>query len=302
MASKWIWRTVKRSLGILFQVGISALLLITFLSLTGALIIAANALLEPLDLVPDFLKIPPPFFELKLGGEHIPSLLSTISIGAGILIAILTFIRDRFRIQRERIEAESKVLLQISSSGMDEVIELLRDRNNNRITWIQAARVLLKSLSLGETIKAPEYRAAYRAYAERTRSELYRILSLYDATTGLRKPLPPQFFYGIENWDEDMSLDDATIEASKNSGFTASEVKIDHNLPVTGLKEIDPKSVIAIYDFLKFPTDYDDPLQDVEPWKEDWADSYGHDQGAQRYVAHKKGTSAHRGVLYKNEP
>jgi hypothetical protein len=100
----------------------------------------------------------------------VASLLSSIAISSGVLIAILTFARDRERLAREREENRSKILLDQAIDGIDEVLELLKDKNNNRVIWVRAARVLLDATSLGKQIKAPEYIKAYRLYEDKMRN------------------------------------------------------------------------------------------------------------------------------------
>jgi len=122
-------------------------------------------------------------------------LLTAIVASSGVLVALLAFSRDREKLAREREENRSKILLEQAKAGLDEVIELLQDQNNNRVIWVRAARVLLEATALGRGIKAPEYSKAYRLYEDKTRSELYRTLSTYNEVTQERAPLPPQFFY-----------------------------------------------------------------------------------------------------------
>ncbi len=229
----------------------------------------------------------------------VASIFSSIAVCSGVIIAILAFTRDRERLAREREENRSKILLDQSKYGLDEVLELLKDKNNNRDIWVRAARVLLNATSLGKQIIAPDYIKAYRLYEDKMRSELYRALTLYNEDTQEREPLPPQFFYGIREWRRNISLDDAAIEASAK--VCVGDVTIDQVIQESSLRQLEPKSVVAIFDFLEYPNDYIDPLKSVQLWIEDWESSFGPSQGAKRYVAHAKTTSAIDGDLFKNE-
>jgi hypothetical protein len=224
------------------------------------------------------------------------SLLSTIAVSSGVLVAILTFSRERRKQEVEHQRHMSEVFLAQVKDGFNDTIDLISDQNNNRATWVRAARTLLKSVDLKNQIISEEYKVAYELEEERARNELYTVLSLIDEKSGERKPLPPAFFYGINDWRTCNSLDDAAIKAS--SSAVAYSVTIDEVLPQPRLKPLSVKSVIAIFDFIEYPKIYNDPLKLVGDWDDNWADSYGIDQGARRYVAHTKQKVAVGGKLH----
>ncbi|MCC2617353.1 hypothetical protein LJ739_13965 [Aestuariibacter halophilus] len=132
---------------------------------------------------------------------------------------------------------------------------------------------------------------------ERLRTELYRALSVKADNYCNRQPLPPQFFYGIEAWETEESLDEVAIISSNK--IEAHCVVIGKNLPEPELRHLSQKSVIAIYNFLKFSENYDDPLPKVVDWEGDWQDSHGTEQGAKRFFAHKNCHYVVDGILHK---
>lgn len=223
-------------------------------------------------------------------------LLPGIAISAGVLIAALTFLREKARADLESSRHTSEVLLKNASEGFRTVVELLSDQNNSRITWLRAARTLLQARKMGEKINSEEYRIAYKLQEERTRNELYMVLTLSDEQTMARQPLPPQFFYGIDDWRSCATLDEAALQASDSA--TAYRVTIDSVPPRPGLRPIATKSVVAIFEFIEYPKDYDDPLDVVVDWDTNWDRSLGIDQGARRYVAHAKQKIAVGGKLH----
>lgn len=227
------------------------------------------------------------------------SLLPTVAISAGVLIAIVTFLRERKKQEVERQRHMSEVFLAQVKEGFDTVIKLLSDLNNNRVTWIRAARTLLKSVALKDKILAEEYKVAYELAEERTRNELYSMLSLTDQKSGERLPLPAQFFYGIDDWRECKTLDEAAIKASSDA--KAYSVTLDEVPPLAHSKPLSEKSVIAIFDFVEYPKTYDDPLKAVGDWDDNWDTSFGIDQGARRYIAHNKQKIAIGGKLHDRE-
>lgn len=222
--------------------------------------------------------------------------LSTITVSSGVLIAILTFSRERRKIEVEQCRNRSRIFLERASLGFDSAAQLLSTRRNDRIVWIRAARTLLCAIRMRDQIEDPDYRYAYDLEAERTRNGLYDSLTIEDTETGERSPLPPQFFYGIPDWRECKSLDEAAIRAS--GSVEAYGVSIDEIAPQPTLKPIAVKSVIAIYNFIDYPKDYDDPLQHEDDWNDHWGDSFGVNQGARRYVAHTKSKMAFGGKLH----
>lgn len=225
------------------------------------------------------------------------SLIPSIAISSGVLIAILTFARERQKVEIEHQRHKSKVMLERASTALDTSIKLLRDKNNSRMIWVRAARMIRTAIDLRSEIRDPDYLRAYDLEIERARNELYDALTVESPETSERKPLPPQFFYGIPDWnDSTKTLDEAAIKASEE--VEVYTVSIDEIPPQGGLKPLSPRSVIAIYDFLEYPKVYQDPLDHVADWHEYWADSFGPDQGARRYVAHTKQKFAVGGKLH----
>jgi hypothetical protein len=225
------------------------------------------------------------------------ALLPGIAVSAGVLIAALTFVRERGKAEIEQRRHVSEVLLAQASEGFKTAIALLSDQNNSRVIWVRAARTLLQAKQLGRQINSEEYKIAYKLQEERARNDLYKILTLPDAKSNGRQPLPPQFFYGIDDWRTCQTLDDAAIRASENA--VAYSVTIDSVPPQPHLRPLSVRSVVAIFSFVEYPKNYDDPLNDVPDWDENWDKSlFDIDQGARRYAAHKKQKMAVDGKLY----
>ncbi len=223
--------------------------------------------------------------------------LPAIAISSGVLIASITYLRDKTYQATDRKRKSDEIYLKLARDSFDEVYELLKDKNNDRISWVRASRLLLQTLALKNDIKTSDILKAFIIAEERLRTELYRSLSVKSSRHSNRQPLPPQFFYGIEDWETENSLDEAAIKASDK--IKAHRVVIDNNIPESNLKPLSKKTVIAIYDFLKFPEDYDDPLPEVNNWTDNWEDTHGSDQGAKRYVAHISENYVVNGKLHK---
>lgn len=173
-------------------------------------------------------------------------MLPGIAVSTGVLIAAIIFVRERRKAEFERQRHVSEILLARVRDGLQTTIELLSDQNNDRMVWIRAARTLRRAMELKEQIKSEEYQVAYKLEEERARNHLNMILTVRDATTKTRSPLPPQFFYGIDDWKTTKTLDGAAISASPK--IEAYSVTIDSVPPQPTLRPLSAKSVIAIFE------------------------------------------------------
>jgi len=168
---------------------------------------------------------------------------------------------------------------------------VLSDMNNDRATWINASRTLLKTLELKERIITEEYQVAYELEEERARNELHESLCIKDGSTGEREPLPPQFFYGITDWETRQSLDKVAKKVSPKP--IVSEYSIDTVDPTPKKERLCVESVVAIFKFMEYPKDYNDPLDGVKVWDESPRGYFArNDQGARKYVLHRQEESS----------
>ena len=79
-----------------------------------------------------------------------------------------------------------------------------------------------------------------------------------------------------------------------SSQIKGGSVSIDHNCDEPHSTPLSANSVVAVYDFLEYPEDYDDPLKKVKVWDEGWELSHGVCQGAKRFVSHVTSASTHK--------
>jgi hypothetical protein len=226
---------------------------------------------------------------------HKLNLVPAISISAGVLIAIVTFFRDRQR-------NISKVFLERAIVSFEDVVKILSGHNNNRVDWVHAARTLLNAQEIGAQIKFPEYKKAYQLEVNRTRADLHRVLETEDPKTGYPSPLPPAFFYGSENWKEQWKNNTKqgvlAIKVSQEIGAYEAEI---HKLPPPcDLSSLSDKSIVTIYDFLLYPKGFPDLVRKVKVWDYPWHSPFHIErQGAQRYIGFNKKYKAVGKKLYK---
>ena len=105
----------------------------------------------------------------------------------------------------------------------------------------------------------------------RIRNDLYLALTIgWNPHTGNRKPLPAHFFFGLPDWREDaaneVSLDEVAKKACSAYGREAYTVDINKVPPEPQLYPLAEKSVMAIFDYLEYPEDFVETLDDVEDW------------------------------------
>jgi hypothetical protein len=227
------------------------------------------------------------------------STLPAIAISSGVLIASITYLRDKASQVTEGKRKSDEINLMLAKDGFDETYELLKDLNNNRATWVRAARILYNSIDLKNEIDLPQYKKAFSHAEERLRNQLYRVLQTEpnDPTLSDKVSLPAQFFFGVDNWkDSDLSVDDAAISAK--SPIKAYSVKIDKVTPEPKSGGLSESSVVAIYNFMKYPENYSDPLSKIELWTCHFHDGFGIEQGPRRYIYHKKNRYVHEGEVH----
>ena len=223
--------------------------------------------------------------------------LPALAVSAAALIALITY-------RRGKQQATSKFFFKQSCQGLDEVYNLLNDKKNDRVIWVRAARSLLQAKKLAEEIELEEYQRAYYLYEEKVKHILYLALTIPGQSPGQRHPLPAHFFFGLPDWkadsDSKVKLNDVAIKASNL--IEAYRVVIDEVPPDPPHSPLSEESVVAIFDFLEYPENYENPLDDVEIWRKSWSDVHGASSGAARYIAHRKAKLAIDGKLHDRNP
>ncbi len=229
-------------------------------------------------------------------------LMAPTVAATGVLIAVMAFIRDRSKIARDRADARSKIMYEQCKQGLESVLNLLKDGNNDRIIWIRAARTLLRVKVLAEAISSADYRLAYELAEDDIRARLYEILSHRREGEPERHALPPAFFFGLKNWkDAKASLDDLALQTA--GSVSVHVVSESSNVPEKVALNLDGHSVKVIMGFLDYRADYVDLLDQID-WQDldGWSDSRGPKQGAYRYLNHKKTKTALNGKLFDRKP
>ncbi|QLE45752.1 hypothetical protein FD723_36490 (plasmid) [Nostoc sp. C052] len=166
----------------------------------------------------------------------------------------------------------SKFFLEQSLSGFNHTVELLRDRNNNRLKWISAARILQQSLYLSKKITEEEHKSILQIETDRYRHQLWEILNPND------KDITAAFFYGASDANLDIH------EAAKQSSIPVPGEPQSRFSSVHNLSE---QSLFVIWNFMKFPENYADPLSQKFS-KEQTEELRFHHRPLYEYLEHKR--------------
>lgn len=208
--------------------------------------------------------------------EHLPALV----LSAAASIAILTYLQGKKK-------SKSESFFRQASHELDDAFSLLEKRNNDRVIWVRAARSLLQAKKIAQKIELEEIQHEYRLYEQRVRNNLYLALRFYNPSTKHHEVLPPQFFYGISDWENSSKkLDEVAVEVSPPIEVYRSV--IDKLPPQPHLYPLSMESMCAIFDFLNYPSNYEDPLKKVKVWSANYDFGYNEKAGAERYITHRQ--------------
>lgn len=133
----------------------------------------------------------------------------------------------------------SKFHLDQCSEGLKTFYELINDGNNSRVIWIEASRTILTVLNLSEKITEPHHKDFFELEKSKYRHKLY---ALYEKIFDGYEDQGYMFFTGEKDW----AFTHDTIDDLVNNPY--------------GIDYLDPDTVIAVFSFLDYPEDYNDPL------------------------------------------
>lgn len=229
--------------------------------------------------------------------QNLPPLIFSVAT----IMAIMTYWWERDKAASELERSRSDFYFRQASKGLDVVFNLLKDLNNDRVIWIEAARTLLEAKKFSDKIKLNEFKQAYLLHEKGVRHDLYLVLAEYNEETGEREYLSPQFFYGTKDW-KDKTLEQ--VAADSTSPIEAYSVVLGEKIPEPRLSCLAEKSVCAIFDFVEYPKG-EDPLDEIQVWEEkseDWDRVFGHSRGAAEYIYHKNHNHSVGGKVFPLSP
>jgi hypothetical protein len=209
-------------------------------------------------------------------------LISLIGTVIAVSMGLWIFKRNsNWRFEDKKVE-DSKFFLEKSLSAYNDFYELIKDRNNNRTTWIMASRILEDADKLSKNIYHEPHKVYFDAKILDFKHKTFKILTILNPDTEEYEPLPAQFFFGIKDW-ESVSIEEAA--RGSTSEVVATRVEKYKNPEPSKLSYLSIKSIIPIMNFLDFPENYIDPMQQYdEKDAENWSDIFGYKIGAKNYI------------------
>jgi len=171
--------------------------------------------------------------------------IANIATSFALLIAIGGLIWQIRINRRDRNFAESAFALKSALDSYERSIDLLADGNNDRVTWITAARIATRAESISKRITDPLHRDVFEVHLERYRQHAASLLGFDEPQQGA------WFFYGSDNPN-----DDVTVAAEKSS--TPRDVR---GGSIAGIRQLAETSLATIYGLAEFGSNYEDPLK-----------------------------------------
>lgn len=198
---------------------------------------------------------------LYVNGESYFGLLAPSGILISAFIASFSVMRN---IENTNQNDTSKFYVEKCEEGFDIVYNLLKDKNNNPSTWIEAARILKYTLELSNNIKVKSFKKIYEIKVFQ-----YRHLLLKSLTNEYGHSLPTSFFFGIKDWEE-LKVEEAqkiAEEQNRSSGW----IEKYEITPYPKGAYIPESAIKVIFDFISYDDEFDDPLEDekienLEKW------------------------------------
>jgi hypothetical protein len=140
---------------------------------------------------------------------------------------------------------ESKFCLSSALEAFEEAYKLLADGNNNRVTWISAARALKRGQNMTSGITQQVHKDVLEVQLDRYRNLFAQIL-------GADNPHKRKEFF---------------------AGDPKVPMELDNIWPILpGAKDIPPTTLKVIWDFAQFPPGYEDPIDFDESFSDDEID------------------------------
>ncbi|MBK6357935.1 MAG: hypothetical protein IPF44_15150 [Betaproteobacteria bacterium] len=160
--------------------------------------------------------------------------IGSVSTALALVVGVGTLIWQ-IRAHNANIKQErSKFALESALDAYEHGLALLEDGNNNRVTWVTAARILERANEITSAISSPVHKAVMEVQRERYRIRASTILGYDDATKDVC------FFRG----ERTESLDHEEQRSSRRQQ----------------LSELAESSLATVYDLASYPRGYDDPL------------------------------------------
>jgi len=202
-----------------------------------------------------------------------------------LFVAACAFIWQIISHRQEKSYTKSQFALQSALESYDLAIELLADGNNDRVTWITAARIVERANQMSECVTEQVHVDVMEVQLERYRRQVATILGHDSSTTS------GSFFYGA----------DSSIEDIDTAAGNATQPIHLPGVSKGQLKYLAESSLATLYELASYPSNYDDPLK-INSFDQvmgpELRTSF---PGLYEYLSHRKEYESVHGKLVKRE-
>lgn len=212
--------------------------------------------------------------------------MANVATALALLVAAGAFVWQIRAHLKEKAYTKSKFALESALGSYEQAIELLSDGNNNRITWITAARIVERANQLSANVTEQVHKYLLEVQLERYRRQMAEIFGLDDPAKGA------WFFYGSRNPGAD--IDTAAKESTR-------EIETDYGKRPQ-LNYLSESSLATLYKLAGYPPNYEDPLKKESLEGKTGIEMRASFPGLFHYLTHRTEHETINGVLVKRGP
>jgi len=165
----------------------------------------------------------------------------TSVLPAALLVTLGGLLLTKSREAADADEKRSLFYLESCITAYEEARNLLEDGNNDRATWIAAARALKHAQELSKEVSGEAHLRVLELHRLKYRRFFHEILWAK----------PAAFFYGAQNT--------SITVAEAAAASTAPEERAGRTV-ISTVKELSEKSLRVVWEAAQWPTGYQDPL------------------------------------------
>lgn len=171
--------------------------------------------------------------------------VANVATALALLVAACAFIWQIVSHRQEKAYSKSNFALQSALESYNEAITLISDNNNDRVTWITAARIVERANQISTNVTEQIHIDVLEIQRERYRRRMADILGFDNPNKGA------WFFYG--STDSSSGVDEAAKESTRS-------VHTDWGSKGQ-LKYLSESSLATLYAIASYPSNYEDPLK-----------------------------------------
>jgi len=170
-------------------------------------------------------------------------IIANIATALALPVAAGAFVWQIWSHRQEKAYTKSHFALQSAIESYEEAIGLLSDDNNDRVTWVAAARIIERANQISTNVTEQVHTDVLEVQLERYRRQVATVLGHDDPTKG------GSFFYGAD-------INEPIDTAAK----IATQPILMPGISSGQMNYLAESSLATLYALASYPPDYDDPL------------------------------------------